>query len=266
MKDMRSTGTTATLTILVLALNFQETFSFILLTKSETPTKIRKVGHGFPPLTSLFPRDPLPASEGYLCHFVSLRQNQDISSSKDDSESNEKISPLLRLVSSPIGALAVLACVVLFHESGHYIVARSMGVNVDEFSAGIGPKLFGFQVLGDQFNLRVLPLGGFVSLNKASLAAIPALERILIYSAGVLFNLLFSFIISTYQIWVGKGLTVPVFDSGILVSGHQPSSPSRGVLHTGDIIEAVNGHVLLHKPTGSEWEVQRAITRLISQV
>lgn len=71
-------------------------------------------------------------------------------------------SPLTSLALSPAGSLAILAGIVLIHESGHYLAARSFGIRVEEFSVGVGPKLFGFKAAGDQFNLRALPLGGYV--------------------------------------------------------------------------------------------------------
>jgi membrane-associated protease RseP (regulator of RpoE activity) len=66
------------------------------------------------------------------------------------------------LASSPIGAISVLAGIVVIHEAGHYLAARSFNISVDEFSVGFGPKLAGFSALGNEFNLRALPLGGFV--------------------------------------------------------------------------------------------------------
>jgi len=72
-------------------------------------------------------------------------------------------SALVSLASSPLGSLLVLAGIVLVHESGHYLAARSFGIEVEEFSIGVGPKIFGFRGLnGDEFNLRAIPLGGYV--------------------------------------------------------------------------------------------------------
>jgi membrane-associated protease RseP (regulator of RpoE activity) len=181
-------------------------------------------------------------------------------------EKLSKPSPLMKLASSPLGALAVLACVVLYHESGHYLTAKSFGVQIDEFSVGIGPKLLGFRAFGDQFNLRALPMGGYVNFNAASLLALPILPRIQILAAGVVFNLLLAFLIYTGQILAGKGLPVAVFDAGILVSGLDKGAAAKGLLRTGDVIEAVNGKPLLTSPTSSEMEVQRAISNLIDEV
>lgn len=73
-----------------------------------------------------------------------------------------QMSPLLTLFSSPIGALTILAGIVLVHEAGHYLAARSFGIKVEEFSVGFGPRLLGLKAFGNEFNLRALPLGGYV--------------------------------------------------------------------------------------------------------
>eukprot|EP00526_Cylindrotheca_closterium_P005922 CAMPEP_0113610590 /NCGR_PEP_ID=MMETSP0017_2-20120614/5108_1 /TAXON_ID=2856 /ORGANISM="Cylindrotheca closterium" /LENGTH=557 /DNA_ID=CAMNT_0000519489 /DNA_START=73 /DNA_END=1746 /DNA_ORIENTATION=- /assembly_acc=CAM_ASM_000147 len=72
------------------------------------------------------------------------------------------VSPLSALASSPLGAITVLASVVVVHEAGHYLAARAFNISVHEFSVGFGPKLAGFEALGNEFNLRALPLGGYV--------------------------------------------------------------------------------------------------------
>jgi membrane-associated protease RseP (regulator of RpoE activity) len=64
---------------------------------------------------------------------------------------------------SPLGAITVLATIVLIHEAGHYLAARALfGMDVAEFSVGVGPKVFGFEAFGNDFSLRLLPLGGYV--------------------------------------------------------------------------------------------------------
>jgi membrane-associated protease RseP (regulator of RpoE activity) len=69
---------------------------------------------------------------------------------------------------APLGSMTVLAFVILIHEAGHFLAARSFGISVSEFSIGVGPKLAGFVQKEDEndegieFNLRAIPLGGFV--------------------------------------------------------------------------------------------------------
>lgn len=71
-------------------------------------------------------------------------------------------SSVMASIANPAGAVAVLCFVILVHESGHYLAARTFGMKVEEFSIGVGPKLFGMNAFGNDFNLRALPLGGYV--------------------------------------------------------------------------------------------------------
>jgi hypothetical protein len=73
-----------------------------------------------------------------------------------------QLNALPGLSSDPLGALAVLAGIVIVHESGHYLAARAFNISVEEFSIGFGPKILGFEKFGNEFNLRALPLGGYV--------------------------------------------------------------------------------------------------------
>lgn len=87
----------------------------------------------------------------------------------------------LSSITAPIGSVSVLAFVILIHEAGHFLAARSMGIAVEEFSVGVGPRVTGFsrkvtsgaeqemdeiddeeQEEGIEFNLRAIPLGGYV--------------------------------------------------------------------------------------------------------
>lgn len=73
---------------------------------------------------------------------------------------------------SPLGSLAILAFIVLVHESGHFLAAKKLNIKVEEFSIGFGPKLIGFKRAAgrnsnnedeaEEFNLRAIPLGGYV--------------------------------------------------------------------------------------------------------
>jgi membrane-associated protease RseP (regulator of RpoE activity) len=84
------------------------------------------------------------------------------------------ITTTLSSVAQPLGSLAILAFIVLVHESGHFLAAKNFGIAVSEFSIGFGPKLLGFARKTNQnddtdtgfaveeFNLRALPLGGYV--------------------------------------------------------------------------------------------------------
>ena len=61
--------------------------------------------------------------------------------------------------------LIILSILVVAHEWGHFIVARLCGIRVDDFSIGFGKRLFRIGKRGDtEYNVRILPLGGFVKI------------------------------------------------------------------------------------------------------
>lgn len=58
----------------------------------------------------------------------------------------------------------VLGVIVFIHELGHFTWAKISGVYVYEFSLGMGPKLWGFKKGETEYNLRLIPIGGFCSM------------------------------------------------------------------------------------------------------
>lgn len=64
-----------------------------------------------------------------------------------------------------IAALIVFSAVIAIHEFGHFTVAKLCGIQVNEFSIGMGPVLLKKMHHGTQYSLRALPVGGFVALE-----------------------------------------------------------------------------------------------------
>ena len=60
--------------------------------------------------------------------------------------------------------ILILGIVVLIHELGHFITAKSFGVYCSEFSIGMGPKIFSRKKGETEYEIRALPIGGFVSM------------------------------------------------------------------------------------------------------
>lgn len=58
----------------------------------------------------------------------------------------------------------VLGIMVLVHEFGHFIVAKSFGVRVEAFAIGFGPRLIGYIYKGTDYRINALPLGGYVKM------------------------------------------------------------------------------------------------------
>lgn len=102
-------------------------------------------------------------------------------------------------------AILLFGFLIFIHELGHFIAARACKVKVNEFSIGMGPKLVSktSKKNGIVYSLRVLPIGGFVSMdgeNEASqnddaLCNRPVWQRIIITVAGPLMNLVLGFLL-----------------------------------------------------------------------
>ena len=60
--------------------------------------------------------------------------------------------------------MLVFGILVVFHEFGHYIVAKKSGILVREFAIGFGPKLFSYRKNETTYTVRLLPVGGYVRM------------------------------------------------------------------------------------------------------
>ena len=74
------------------------------------------------------------------------------------------MSQLIAFFQTILSLALVLGIVVLVHEFGHYIAARLMGVRVEVFSFGFGPRLLGRKFGDTDFRLSLVPLGGYVRM------------------------------------------------------------------------------------------------------
>jgi regulator of sigma E protease len=152
--------------------------------------------------------------------------------------------------------LVVLGVLVAFHELGHFLAARWVGVKVLKFSLGFGPKLFGRQVGETEYLLSAVPLGGYVKLfgEDETEAATPEDRRrsfahqglwgkVLIVAAGPGFNFILAYLIFAGWLSTGSPLFVPTFrDLSADVEALVPGSPAATAgMEVGDRIVRVNG-------------------------
>ena len=154
------------------------------------------------------------------------------------------MNPILTVIIS----LLVFGFLIFIHEFGHYITARIFGVAINEFSIGMGPKLFSrvSKKTGIRYSLAMLPIGGFVAMegedgtssNPNSFDKKPAWQRFIVTSAGAIVNIVFGFIamiILTSIIKIG-GTTIGQFVD-TEQSGYEVSTDAYFEL--GDTIVAV---------------------------
>ncbi|MDD2272748.1 MAG: RIP metalloprotease RseP [Desulfuromonadaceae bacterium] len=180
-----------------------------------------------------------------------------------------------------IYAIIVLGVLIFVHELGHFLFAKMMGVRVEKFSLGFGPKLLGTKIGETEYLLSAFPLGGYVKMfgeggfiegsethhqpengtdatiqsdetmpgelteyeKSRSFSHKPVLARIVIVMAGPVFNLLFAWLIFMVICTMG----VPTLTTKIGEALKDKPAAKAG-MQKGDIITAIN-----NKPT-NQWE------------
>lgn len=155
--------------------------------------------------------------------------------------------------------LVVLGVLVAFHELGHFLAARWVGVKVLKFSLGFGPKLFGRQMGETEYLLSAIPLGGYVKLYGEDEAEATTQEdrarsfahkglwgKVLIVAAGPGFNFILAYFIFAGWLATGTPLFVPTFqDLTPDIEAMVPGSPADAAgIQVGDRVSRVNGEAI----------------------
>ena len=143
-----------------------------------------------------------------------------------------------------IFALLAFSALILVHELGHFIVAKLNGIYVEEFAIGMGPKLFGVKVGETEYNLRILPFGGFVKMlgeedesdDSRSLNAKTPIQRILVMGAGAFMNYVLALII-----FIGLAMSSGFAENK--VASVVPNSPAQEIgIEQGDEFLKIDGN------------------------
>lgn len=102
-------------------------------------------------------------------------------------------------------AILIFGALILIHELGHYFFARRFGVHINEFSIGMGPKIYSkkSEKTGIDWSLRALPFGGYVSMagedgesdDPNAFQKKKPWQRLIILAAGGLVNILAGFLL-----------------------------------------------------------------------
>ena len=138
-----------------------------------------------------------------------------------------------------------LGLVVFVHELGHFLMAKAVGIKVERFALGFGPRLLGVQWGGTDYCIRALPLGGYIKMlgqddfrprqeiaeeDDRSYNAKPVWARLAVVSAGVVMNALLALVLFVIIALVGRNVPTPVLGS---VRKHFPASEVKLTWHRG---------------------------------
>ncbi len=139
-------------------------------------------------------------------------------------------------------AILIFSFIVLFHEFGHFLLAKLNGIQVNEFCLGFGPTLIGFTRGGTKYSLKLLPFGGacmmegedaesqdpHAFMNKSVWA------RISVVFAGPFFNFILAFL-GAFLLMCFAGYDEPVI-SGV----SEGYAAAEAGLQKGDEIIKIN--------------------------
>jgi membrane-associated protease RseP (regulator of RpoE activity) len=159
---------------------------------------------------------------------------------------------------SVLAAIAVLAVLIVVHELGHFMAARSQGIRVNRFSIGFGPVLWKYQGSETEYALRGIPLGGYVGFpdddpdskipadDPNLLRNRPVWDRAIVISAGVIANLVFAYLLLVLQTGI-LGVPEITYKLGVAVpqlAADTSTAAAKAGIKAGDIILSVDGQPL----------------------
>lgn len=140
--------------------------------------------------------------------------------------------------------ILVFGVIINLHELGHFFFAKLFGVQVNEFSFGMGPQLLSWGKGETKYSIRLFPIGGFVAMegedeesgSGRAFCNRPAWQRFVILFAGAGMNLLLGLCLLGWS-------TSQMSLLGTNVVGRmEEGAASAAYLQPGDRIVQVNGH------------------------
>ncbi|KJS23457.1 MAG: hypothetical protein VR72_01160 [Clostridiaceae bacterium BRH_c20a] len=151
-------------------------------------------------------------------------------------------------------AIIIFGLLIFVHEFGHFIVAKFVGIRVEEFSIGMGPKAYSVQKGETLYSIRILPIGGYVKMTGESgieeediltandpgrFSSKSVAQRAGVVIAGPLMNFLLAiFLFALFFTLVG----IPTADTSTIIGEVVAGSPAENAgLRAGDKIIAIDG-------------------------
>ncbi len=154
-----------------------------------------------------------------------------------------------------VGAfLLVLGPLIVIHEFGHFIAAKSFGIGVPVFSIGLGPRLFGVRRGGTDYRISAIPLGGYVRLHgdeadehrsgaPEEFLSRPRWQRFVVYVAGATLNIVLALflVFLVLLVWGVDEVPVPEDAHPVVVRVYEGSPAEAAGVELGDRLLEVAG-------------------------
>lgn len=140
-------------------------------------------------------------------------------------------------------AIILFSVIIIFHELGHFTLAKVNGIRVDEFSLGLGPTLIGKVIGGTKFSIKLLPFGGACmmgedeveDISEGSFNSKSVWRRISVIAAGPIFNFIMALVFAVIIVgWIG-------YDAPVISGVEKGYSAMEQGLKKGDTITKLDG-------------------------
>ena len=134
---------------------------------------------------------------------------------------------------------------IFIHEFGHFITAKKSGIKVNEFSLGMGPKIFSFGKGETKYSLRIFPIGGFCAMEgedeespePRAFNNAKVWKRMIVVIAGAVMNIILGFVLMFVVV-----VQQDAYSSTEVQSFPATSFSSCTGLRSGDVIKEINGY------------------------
>lgn len=152
------------------------------------------------------------------------------------------------LSTTVIATIFVIGLLVLFHELGHFVTAKLLGMRVHEFAIGFGPKLISRRSGETLYSLRIIPLGGFNKIagmdpdeeqDEYSFNRKPIWARMLVIFAGSFMNFVLP-VMLFIMVFLTAGIDKPS-DQAVLGTILADKPAAQSGLAAGDRILSIDG-------------------------
>ncbi len=139
-------------------------------------------------------------------------------------------------------AIIIFSLIILFHELGHFLLAKANGIRVNEFCLGLGPTIVGFTRGETKYSIKLLPFGGACmmegeddeSSDERAFNQQSVWARISVVFAGPLFNFIMAFVLAVVVVAISGYSRCEI---GEVTPGY---SAMEAGLQKGDIITKLN--------------------------
>lgn len=156
-----------------------------------------------------------------------------------------KITSVLTTIALILIGVLLFELIIFIHEFGHFITAKKSGIKVNEFSLGMGPKIFSFGKGETKYSLRIFPIGGFCAMEgedeespePRAFNNAKVWKRMIVVIAGAVMNIILGFVL----------MFVVVVQQDAYSSTEVQSFPATSFsfctgLQSGDVIKEINGY------------------------